>query len=122
MRQSKTKDGKNSIYQRKRGIGAAYSSLDILNNLIGEEELDYLEFDFSLDGLVAFDGDGHYYNCLDYRKNRDNPQISYIDIECNEEQIIAENFDEFLTMLTLDTEAMWAVKSEKTAARNCHFV
>lgn len=92
------------------GIGKKYPSLTVLANELDEEE--YGEFSFSLEGLIAFDGDGHYYLCLDYRENKDNPQVSYIDIECDEEEIIADNFDEFLNMLTLKTDDLYVIKSE----------
>lgn len=93
------------------GVGETYPALTKIADEFSPEDIDYLSF--TLDGLVAFDGDGHYYHCLDYRQNRQNPQVSYIDIESDAEEIIAENFDEFLNLLELNTENLWVIKSEK---------
>lgn len=93
------------------GIGKKYACLLHLTDLDPDE---LPELDFSLDGLIAFDGDGHFYHCLDYRKNPDNPQISFIDIECNDDRVIAENFDDFLADLWVDTENIWVIQSDKS--------
>ncbi len=97
------------------GVGDGYPSLMLLINEFSPEEVDYV--DFSLDGLIAFDGDGHYYHCLDYRQNKDNPEVAYIDIECNAQSVIAKNFDEFLNQLVLNTDNLWVIKSEKPLAQ-----
>ena len=46
---------------------------------------------FELDGLVPFSGDGHWYLCLDYRAS-EQPAVAYIDVECDEQSIIAQDF------------------------------
>ncbi|MDO4230286.1 MAG: SMI1/KNR4 family protein [Capnocytophaga sp.] len=96
------------------GIGEHYPNLILLSEEFDQDE-DYIEF--SLDDLLAFDGDGHYYFCLDYRQNKDNPKVSYIDLEMGEEEsensVVADSFDEFLAMLTLKTDTTWVIKSEK---------
>jgi hypothetical protein len=57
---------------------------------------------FPLQGLVPFDGDGHWYLCLDYRDNSRTPSITHADIECDEEIIIAGSFADYLALLELD--------------------
>lgn len=53
--------------------------------------------------LILISGDGHCWIALDYRKGK-TPSISWIDIECNEDIKIAENFDDFLTGLVSEEE------------------
>jgi len=60
--------------------------------------------DFSLEGLVPFDGDGHWYHCLDYRGTGSEPAVSYIDVECNSENRVSDSFAEFLQMMELRLE------------------
>ena len=57
---------------------------------------------FNLDGLIPFDGDGYWYLCFDYRNNTQSPCISLIDIECDQEKIIAKDFAEYLALLQSD--------------------
>jgi hypothetical protein len=57
---------------------------------------------FPLQGLVPFDGDGHWHLCLDYRENSDAPSITHADIECDRESRIADSFADYLAMLQLD--------------------
>lgn len=56
---------------------------------------------FPLQGLVPFDGDGHWHICLDYRRDSRTPSISYVDIECDRESPVAESFAAYLAMLRL---------------------
>jgi len=79
------------------GIGPYFPSL---MDFDFEEVQEYV--DFPLQGLVPFDGDGHWHLCLDYRSNVENPQITFIDVECNEQEIIAESFSEYLSLLKLE--------------------
>jgi len=44
---------------------------------------------------VLLSGDGHYWVTLDYRK-ASNPSIRWIDTECNEDILVAGNFEEFI--------------------------
>ena len=39
------------------------------------------EVSYEIEGLVPFDGDGHWHLCLDYRKCKEDPPIVYVDIE-----------------------------------------
>lgn len=55
---------------------------------------------FELEGLIPFDGDGHWYLCLDYRSNEKDPEIWYIDLECDSQSKIANNFKDYLTKLS----------------------
>jgi hypothetical protein len=56
---------------------------------------------YSLEGLIPFDGDGHWHLCLDYRSNSQNPAVTYADIECNRETRVAESFADYLVLLRL---------------------
>lgn len=95
-----------------RGIGTTFPNLISLEEDLGEVFDDYRNL--ALENVISFDGDGHYYYCLDYRKNQEIPQISFIDLESDEQRVIAENFDEFLNQLALNTDNLWVIKSEKS--------
>jgi hypothetical protein len=79
------------------GIGPSFPSITDFDLSDHQEYVD-----FSLDGLVAFDGDGHWYHCLDFRSDKSNPGVSYIDVECNGEDRIADSFSDFLNLMELD--------------------
>jgi hypothetical protein len=81
------------------GIGPSFPSITTFD-LKGNQEY----VDFSLDGLVPFDGDGHWYRCLDFRTDAKNPGVSYIDVECNSEERIADTFSSFLNLMELAIE------------------
>jgi hypothetical protein len=50
--------------------------------------------------VFPFDGDGHFYFCLDYRHQNLDPAITYFDIEWKVEEVhIADNFDELVMLL-----------------------
>jgi SMI1-KNR4 cell-wall len=51
--------------------------------------------------LVPFDGDGHWYLCFDYRTGAAEPQVTFIDLETEEENVVAVTFDAFLSLLQL---------------------
>lgn len=53
------------------------------------------------DGLCAFDGDGHWWACLDYRKCgvKGEPSITHYDTESEIECAIASSFGEFVSGL-----------------------
>ena len=57
------------------------------------------EVGFPLQGLVPFDGDGHWHICLDYRQNSVNPAVTYVDVECDQQSPIAESFAAYLQKL-----------------------
>jgi SMI1 / KNR4 family (SUKH-1) len=79
------------------GIGPYFPSLTDFD--FGEVQ-EYV--DFSLEGLVPFDGDGHWYLCLDYRESYSLPAVTFVDIECNEELKISGTFSEYLSLLKLE--------------------
>ena len=96
------------------GIGQAYPRLMRLADELDESLSS--ELNLALDGLIAFDGDGHYYHCLDYRQNQTQPQVCCIDIEGDSEELVAESFDEFLQLLLLDTQDLYAIKTDLSLA------
>lgn len=91
------------------GVGERYPCLTMIADEFSPEDVEYL--DFSLDDLLAFDGDGHYFHCLDYRQNKEDPQVSYVDIEEGSFSVAAKNFDEFLEKLQLEAENFYVIKS-----------
>lgn len=52
--------------------------------------------------LVPFDGDGHWYLCLDYRGGASEPGVSFIDIESQDDRLVADSFEAFLGLLKTD--------------------
>lgn len=67
---------------------------------------------YELDGLIPFDGDGHWNICLDYRRNRIDPEITYIDTESDYERLIAKNFKEYLSLLKPDIEGEFFIDTD----------
>jgi hypothetical protein len=107
------------------GIGPHFPSL---TDFDFEEVQEYV--DFPLKGLVPFDGDGHWHLCLDYRTNESSPSITFIDVECNEQEAIASSFSEYLNLLQVDIGDEWviedvqsidAVINELSVLLNCTF-
>ena len=89
------------------GIGPNFPSL---LNVDWEEYKEWVSF--QLDGLIPFDGDGHWYLCLDYRKTPENPRITYIDTESDNESLIADSFEEYLSKLKVETNDEFVIESE----------
>lgn len=91
------------------GIGPYFPSI---------ERMDWEEYEewvsFELEGLVPFDGDGHWYICLDYRENKLEPQVTYIDTECDNQNIVAKTFSEYLLKLSIDTSDELVIKTNKS--------
>jgi len=58
---------------------------------------------FPLDGLVPFDGDGHWHLCLDYRRRKNAPTVTYVDIEGDHESPVAVSFADYLAKLQIET-------------------
>jgi hypothetical protein len=85
------------VHDSIAGIGPHYPSLT------GFDWDDCQEYvSFPLQGLVPFDGDGHWYICLDYRENTATPSVTYVDIECDRQSSIADSFVAYLAMLQID--------------------
>jgi len=80
------------------GIGPHYPSL---LNVDWTEVQEYV--DFQLDGLIPFDGDGHWHLCLDYRDS-ESPLVTFVDIECNEQKPIASSFGGYLSRLRIESD------------------
>lgn len=78
------------------GIGPTFPSITNFDLTEAQDSVD-----FSLEGLIPFDGDGHWYYCLDYRDDDLNPSVAWIDVECNAQQRTAATFTEFLGMMEL---------------------
>jgi hypothetical protein len=85
---------------------------------------------FALQGLVPFDGDGHWHMCLDYRNNSATPSVTYVDIECDRQSPIADSFVDYLAMLQIDVGDEYvletasdieAVKFNLSSALSCAF-
>lgn len=85
------------VHDSIAGIGPHFPSLADFD---WEESQDFVSF--SLQGLVPFDGDGHWHLCLDYRKNSASPSITHVDIECDREYRIADSFPDYLAKLDVD--------------------
>lgn len=84
------------VHEVIAGIGPHFPSLTDLDLDRGQ---DYVSF--SLEGLVPFDGDGHWFLCLDYRGGGE-PRVTLVDIECDSEEVVADSFAGYLDLLELD--------------------
>lgn len=87
-------------HTRIYGIGESFPT--ILDDNWGEVKSEEI-VSFELKGLIPFDGDGYYFLCFDYRKNS-MPQITYVDVDADTFEIIAETFDEYLGLLEIETD------------------
>jgi hypothetical protein len=65
---------------------------------------------FPLEGLVPFDGDGHWYLCLDYRQQQSDPTVTHVDIECDKESSMASSFAGYLAKLQFDVGEDYVVE------------
>lgn len=72
---------------------------------------EYKDLSYDIVGLFPFDGDGHWNICLDYRKNKIEPEITYIDTEVDFEKPIAKNFKEYLDFLILETKDVFIIET-----------
>lgn len=95
----------DQVHDKIAGLGPHFPSL------IDFDWDDYRDtVSFPLDGLVPFDGDGHWHICLDYRKSPE-PAVALIDIELDSESRIADSFDAYLARLVLDVSDKWVFKA-----------
>lgn len=90
------------------GIGPYFPSLGVDDWEDAQEHVSY-----PLQGLVPFDGDGHWHLCLDYRSNADTPCVSYVDIEVDEQSEIAPTFADYLAKLRLEVPDDFVVEPGK---------
>lgn len=81
------------------GIGPRFPKLESPNWSEVQEGVS-----FPLQGLVPFDGDGHWHLCFDYRNGAVSPKITYIDVECDSERPIATDFASYLALLKREVE------------------
>lgn len=91
------------------GIGPFFPSLT---------DYDWTDYEgtvgFELTGLVPFDGDGHWFLCLDYRHNITQPEITLIDTESDYEKPIAKTFQEYLKLLEIDALNEFVIETNIT--------
>ncbi len=98
------------------GIGPHFPSL---TDFDWAELQDYVSF--PLNGLVPFDGDGHWYLCLDYRAEGAEPAVTYIDSEVDAQSAVAASFADYLALLRVeaggDCVLETALEAEAVVAR-----
>lgn len=94
-----------TLHNTIAGIGPYFPSLTRFD---WDECQEYVGF--PLQGLVPFDGDGHWHLCLDYRQNSRTPSITHADIECDREDPIAGSFAEYLGMLRIRVNDEYALE------------
>jgi hypothetical protein len=94
------------VHDTIAGIGPYFPSLLRFD---WEECQDHLSY--PLQGLVPFDGDGHWHLCLDYRRDSRSPSITHADIECDQESHVAESFPAYLGMLRVRVEDEYVLEA-----------
>jgi len=87
------------VHDTITGIGPHFPSLAAFD---WDERQEYVSY--ALNGLVPFDGDGHWHLCLDYRNDSECPAVTYVDIECDHQTDIASSFSEYLDLLRVDAD------------------
>lgn len=98
-----------SLNEKIYGIGPHFPSLTDV------DWTDYKDWvSFELEGLIPFDGDGHWHICLDYRKNNSNPQVTHISPESDSQRLIAETFSEYLSQLVYDIDDELVIRTDMT--------
>lgn len=88
---------KDTCHGEISGIGDRYPHLDVLS----WNEYEIKEWRSFGNSLIPFDGDGHWLLCFDYRKQKLNPQITFVDSETSEPtvKILFNDFAEYLAHL-----------------------
>ena len=95
-----------NVHDMIAGIGPNFPSLTAFDWDEWQEQVSY-----RLHGLVPFDGDGHWYLCLDFRTNRQAPTITLADIECDHETHLADSFAAYLALLRVCVEDEYVVEA-----------
>jgi len=99
---------KEWLHDQIYGIGPHFPSIT---------DVDWTEYkgwvSFELEGLIPFDGDGHWHICLDYRNHTATPEITYIDTETDKQRKIAGSFSDYLSLLTLEVEGLLAINTDQ---------
>lgn len=85
------------VHDSIAGIGPHFPSLTEFH---WDECQEYVSF--PLQGLVPFDGNGHWHHCLDYRRTSRAPSVTHVDVECNQQSDIASSFAEYLATLQFE--------------------
>jgi hypothetical protein len=93
------------VHDSIAGIGPHFPSLSQFDWEECQEHVGY-----PLQGLIPFDGDGHWHLCLDYRKDRAVPSVTHADIECDQETPIAGSFAEYLSLLRIDDRDQYVLE------------
>jgi len=93
------------VHNSIAGIGPHFPSL---TGFDWDESQEYVSF--SLNGLIPFDGDGHWHRCLDYRQQSDAPAVTYLDIECDQESPIATSFVDYLGKIRIGVGEEYVVE------------
>lgn len=86
-----------AVHEMIWGIGPHYPSL---TDDGWKDGLDGFEIDLA--AMLPFDGDGHWYLCLDYRRNKITPEVTFVDVECESETPVTGSFAEYLGVLVPD--------------------
>lgn len=94
------------VHDTIAGIGPYFPSLTEFDWEESQESVS-----FRLEGLVPFDGDGHWHLCLDYREHKNSPTVTYVDIECDRESPIATSFADYLMALQIDAGDDYVVEA-----------
>ncbi|MEO1518838.1 MAG: SMI1/KNR4 family protein [Bacteroidota bacterium] len=98
-----------SLNRQIYGIGPHFPSL---TDFDWTDDKEWVSFE--LDGLVPFDGDGHWFICLDYRSDASCPAVTYVDVECDEQRKIADSFSDYLSKLVLDLDGKFTIQTDKS--------
>lgn len=69
------------------------------------------------ESLIPFDGDGDWEMCFDYRRHGPNaePEVTLVDVECEEEEPLAASFNAFLLGLVDSLETSTRIYADVTA-------
>lgn len=94
----------DSVHDTIAGIGPNFPSL---TGFDWDDVQEYVSF--PLQGLVPFDGDGHWHMCFDYRQDKNIPSIAYVDVECDSQSQVAPSFDDYLNLLFVDHRDQFAI-------------
>ncbi|AYQ33883.1 SMI1/KNR4 family protein [Runella sp. SP2] len=108
---------KDTLHSQISGIGPYYPSITAFEWL-----KEYEGLSFEVDALFPFDGDGHWNICLDYRQNKDEPEITYIDTEIDFEKPIARNFKEYIDKLIIETENQFVIETNAPITETLKFI
>ena len=85
-------------------VDHGYTSIDEING-IGQTHVSVLNTPYMTDewglptGFVLLDGDGHTWTAFDYRTNKANPTIVFLDSESGDTLYVAEGFLQFFSSL-----------------------